>query len=844
MPTHKKGSTKRIQRLMEGLYQHAASDRSDEWFTEEMLPDIAAQRKDSEDTPIIIRRARAFSAMLKSMADEKNSEQTHTYDIRPGELIVGTMPLGSLGCGKVFPNYLSAREKEVAFFSARSIDSVLAHNVPDFNRVLDGGLRNIIEICNERLKSLRTDFMFPIGTRMGIEMKIEFYEAVKICCSGIVDYAHRFAALAGQEAQTEKDGQRKAELREIARICRKVPYEPADGYYEALHSIWIVHLALHASASHLSLGRMDQILQPYYAESMENPKKYAIGEKEFTKELAQEIFECFLIKGAERMILNTTNLVEQDHADFSTGMGANPFLVDQEVTVNQFMQNIVVGGQTREGQDATNDCTYLIIDACTALGLPTPVLNVRLHKGSPEDLVQKVAESAVNAGNGQPIVYNDESIISGLKESPKLPIEEVRDYVVDGCWETLLNAKCDFNYNMVNILTVLECALNGGAGIVESTLQLRGPKKSFMSTMPSKIRTFEELQKIVRQHLRYFTNKAGLELYSYYMLESSTTPTPFFSALLGQCLEKGIDKTWGGADYILGGMVFIGMPNAANALTAIKEWVFEKEVYTLDEVVKALKNDFDGYRQMREDLTRSATFGNNDDRADGMMKWLMDSVHDAVKYTEDLCDQVFLTRPRSRDERKRIERLRKMAGYPGPDMRTSFGKNFEITLSVGCGTFAQYVFFGTLTGTSADGRHSGAPVAPNFSPVSGTAVTGAGAVLSSLKNLGLDRFGLGVMVDMCFDREETSPEFMVEVVRKFMEYGGSIVSLTIVNQEDIKKAHELCNEVRIGKSAPEVLFPYNHITVRAGGWNSPFVALTKAQQEDYLKRSLGHSVPG
>lgn len=832
-----RGSTERVQYLMKLLRERAASNRSGEWLTNDMLPDIA-NKKNAEDIPIIVRRAKAFSAMLMAMVNEKNSKKTFTYEIRPGELIVGTMPLGSLGLGKVFPNYLTEREKEVAFFSSRSIDSVLAHNVPDFNRVLKGGLKKIISICSMRLELLRVDYEFPIGARKGMEKKIHFYEAVKICCEGVVKYAMRFAELAGKKAQKEKNAQRKAELLEISRICRKVPYEPADGYYEALHSIWIVHLVLHASASHLSLGRADQILQPHYLKSIKSPKKYAIGEKEFTRALAQELFECFVIKNSERMMLNTTNLVEQDHTDFATGMGANPFLVDQEVTINQFMQNIVVGGQTRNGKDATNDCTYIIIDACTAVGLPTPVLNVRLHKKSPKKLVSKVAESAVNAGNGQPIVYNDESIIPGMNESPKIPIEEVRDYVVDGCWETLLNAKCDFNYNMINMLTVLECALNGGAGIVKSRMQLRGPKKSFMSTLPDQIKTFAELQKIIRQHLRYFTNKAGLQLYSFYMLESSTTPTPFFSALLGQCLEKGIDKTWGGADYILSGMVYIGMPNAANALTAIKEWVFDKKVYKLDNVVNALKNNFEGYKGMRCNFAKSATFGNNNDKADSMMRWLMDSSYEAVKYAEDLCDEVFVERPRSLKERKRIKRLRHMAGYSGTNMKDRFGKNFNITFSAGCGTFAQYAFFGTMSGTSADGRLAGKPVAPNFSPVTGTAVNGAGGILSSLKKLGLKRFGLGVMVDMCFDAKETSQEYMEEVLRKFMKDGGSIISLTVVNQEDIKKVHKLCNEVRNGQKDTEVLFPFNHITVRAGGWNSPFLALTQAQQEDYMKRSL------
>ena len=823
---------------MELLFSRAAEDRSGEWFTREMLPDIGAE-EGAGHTPVIIRRARAFGKMLEVMADAENSKFTHTYDIRPGELIVGTMPLGSLGLGKVFPNYLTEREKEVAFFSSRSIDSVLAHNVPDFSRVLRGGLEQIIDLCDSRLESLTLDYDYPIGARYGMEKKIHFYQAVQICCQSVIDYAEKFADLAQARAENEADPQRKIELLEVARICRKVPREPADGFYEALHSIWIVHLALHASASHLSLGRLDQLLEPYLAKSLADPQEYAVGGRPFSREIAQELFECFLIKSAERMMLNPTNLVVQDHADFATGMGANPFLVDQEATVNQFMQNIVIGGLTPQGADATNDCTYLILDACTALGLPTPVLNVRLHAESPRDLFRKTAESAVESGNGQPIVYNDDSIIPGMSRNPKIPLEEARDYVVDGCWETLLNAKCDFNYNMVNMLSVLEYALNGGAEITDSLMQLRGPKKSFLTPPASEIKSFEQLKELIAFHLRYVTNKAGMELYSHYMLESSTTPTPFFSALLGNCLEKGIDKTWGGADYILSGMVFIAMPNVANALAAIQKWVFQGE-YELEEVVAALKNNFkdETQKEILAKLSDSPQFGNGDKTADGIMRWLMDTAREAVVHAEELCDQVFVERPETEREMKRIERLRHMAGYAGENMKKRYGENFSIAFSAGCGTFAQYVHFGGGCGASADGRMARSPVASNFSPISGTANGGAGAVLDSLKGLGLGRFGLGVMVDLCFDQTETSPDYMEELLRKFIFDNGSIVSLTVLEKAKIIEAHEICNLVRDGRADSEELAPYNHIAVRAGGWNSPFVALTRAQQEDYIRRVL------
>ena len=187
---------------------------------------------------------------------------------------------------------------------------------------------------------------------------------------------------------------------------------------------------------------------------------------------------------------------------------------------------------------------------------------------------------------------------------------------------------------------------------------------------------------------------------------------------------------------------------------------------------------------------------------------------------------------------RNITRLRRMAGYSGVSMQEYFGRDFNIAFSTGCGTFAQCAFLGMGCGASADGRYASKPVAPNFSPTSGTATHGAGAVLASLKGLGLDRFGLGAITDMCFDKKNVDLKFMKEVIRKFMENNGNIITVTVVGPKELDKIHTLCNEVREGEKEADVLFEYNDVSVRVGGWNGPFVALTKVQQEDYLKRSL------
>lgn len=845
----KRGSTPRVRKLYAELMQRALTDRSSEWLEDEMFHDVA-QEPHAEDKPVIQRRADAFRELLETMTRPEVSKTTHTYEIQPGELIVGVMPLGSLGLGKVFPNYLTDTEKVVAFYSARGVESNLGHNSPNYTRVVEDGLDAILAECSERLRSLRTDYRYPMGRVGGILKKIGFYQSVQTCCRAVLKYACAFARLAARQAATTRDPERQAELQEIARVCRKVPRKPADTFHEALQSIWFVHLALHASVSHLSLGRLDQVLQPYLKRSMARGQIDRAG--------ALELIECFFIKAAGRLNLNPAYFEKQDHQDFGTGMGHSPFLVDQEVTVNQFMQNIVVGGQTTKGNDATNECTYLFLEACANLGLPTPTVNVRLFRRSSKRLIRTTAECVLRGRNGMPIIYNDEVIVRALMQparaargprtgktghaerKPLWGIEHARDYVIDGCWEPLLNGTCDFTYNMVHMLPILECALNGGALLTKGKMHLRGKKESFMTKLPSQVHSFRDLQAALRTHLKLFTKRAGLQLYANFCLEGSVTPAPFFSAILDHCLRKGIDKTWGGADHIIGGIVFIAMPNVANALAAIKRLVFDKKTkkYTLQQVVEALRTDYEGAKEMWDDFGSVPKFGNGDPVVDGIMKWLMDEVYEAIQEAQVLADEVFLTIPRGSREGRRFSALRVMAMYAGPSYRELYGKDFDMRFTVGCGTFAQYVHFGIGCAASADGRHADAPVAPNFSPASGTATCGAGAVFKSMKGLDLDRFGCGVMTDLCIEGDHATSDLIEEIIRSHCSC-GSILSLTVAQPERLKAAYEQGNAVREDRADPSTLDQYADMAVRVGGWNAVFITLTKAQQEDYLARTLG-----
>jgi len=218
------------------------------------------------------------------------------------------------------------------------------------------------------------------------------------------------------------------------------------------------------------------------------------------------------------------------------------------------------------------------------------------------------------------------------------------------------------------------------------------------------------------------------------------------------------------------------------------------------------------------------------------MAWLIDNAYEVLAEAEELCDEIYLTKPKTKKETERIQRLRLMAEYEGSSMKERYGDDFDILFSAGCGTFAQYALFGIGTAASADGRLRNEPVAPNFSPSSGTAVNGEGAVLSSLKNLNLNKYAAGVMLDMCINKNELNKEKIQEIYKRFILSNGSIISLTIAGFDNIKKAYETCNDVRSGKKQQDALSEFADLNVRVGGWNGPFITLTQVQQEDYMKR--------
>ena len=810
------------------------SDRSGEWFRHDMFEDVISSQGHRS---VIVRKALATRAMLRAMTDLSNSETTSSFTIENGELIVGVIPLGSLGLGKVFPDYLTEEEWRVASVTNRGEMSVFGHNSVDYKPLCEKGLKSIIQLCHDKIADQTLSQPFR-----------DFYEACGICCEAVCEYAEKFAELADAEARTEKDEKRKRELTGMAEICRKVPAEPAETFQEALQSIFFVHLALHSSMNFLSLGRLDQVLQPYYEKSMSDG---------MSRDELLDVFQCFLVKCAGRLNMNPAYLLKQDHMSYAVALGTNPVYLDQWSSANNFLQNIVIGGVRPDGTDASNDCTYLILDAYKGFRLSTPNLNIRMHLETPAELLEEVARTVSLNKNGFPVIVNDAAVIPALLTAG-IDAVDANDFVLDGCWEPILNGKCDWTFRMINMLSILECSLNGGAMLSADNLALRGAKVSHDSPLCHELNTFEKLLNAVGIHTRYFMDQAILGMYEMYAIDESITPTPLQSALLHGCLEKGKDKSWGGAEKILGGVVAAAVPDIVDTLVAIERWVYRERKFSLQDVADAFRYSYrvqdhhpdKEFRQTLYDeikirfMKDSPKFGNGEASTDVIMRKITDLLCDTLVQSVKLAEKVFLNEP-TEEEMLKIQSLRRLTGYDGRSMKEEFGSEFKIHFSVGMGTFECYNVFGMGNAASADRVQSGEGLSPNFSPKPGFMNRGLGHLFSSFESIGLNRFGAGVITDVTVEETDLNPnpqsriKQLTGIIDGFLKSRGSIMSLSIASSEQLGKIFDLCRCAEQGDEvAAEALKEYSNVVVRVGGSQAAFITLPEAHQKSHMQRPV------
>jgi pyruvate-formate lyase len=716
--------------------------------------------------PLVVRKALAIQKVCREMPIE----------IKADELIVGICTMSSVGFGHTFPRYETDAEAKAAAKVCLNRKSVWGHHNPYYPKVLARGLDAIREEARAYQSKVPASDQ---ETR-------NWYDAVILALEAAGILAERYAKLAEYLAGEAPSEERKAELVEIARICRKVPMKPAESFHEALQSVWFVHAILHSTLNYTSIGRTDQYLWPLYKKDLEAGA--------ITRGQARELLGSFLVKFNERVQLNNEHI--EDHFTFGDwSQGGDPNLEtthlkmsnDMDYTYgqsqNHWLQNTIVGGLTPQGTDGTNELSHMIIDLVNELELIDPLVSVRLHGDSPPEIIKTTAKWLAKGG-AQPTVFNDDVIVDGMVEFLGIPLEDARDYSNDGCWEAIPYGRTEFGYGHIEVLLSLESTLNRGMSLINGNPI--GPDSGELS----RFETFEQFYEAFQQQVKNRIDVALENKLKYYDEVYKIAPVPFLSALVEDCLEKGKDMTQRGARYRLYAPLLTGFSHCVDSLTVIKKVVFEEKKLSLEALVDVLRNNWEGEERLRQYcLNRVPKYGNDVDYVDSI----------GVDFLSFYCDYL-------EEWNRKIDLM---------------------ILAPGVGTFENYPRLGYVCGASADGRLAQGPIASNYSPSFGVDRAGPTAVMRSATKFDLARLNDGCPVDlrMSFsDANGQGARVLEDFIKGFLKLGGNILTISKVSTETLKAAQK----------EPE---KYASLRVRLGGLTAYFVQLCETQQNEFIRRT-------
>ena len=544
------------------------------------------------------------------------------------------------------------------------------------------------KVLNEGLEGVRAQTVKALESLQLVEFedlkKSYFYRAILIVIDAIEAFAQRFAALAEEQAETAAP-QRAAELKEIARICRKVPRYPAESFHEALQSVWFIHLILQIESNghSLSYGRLDQFCYPYYVKSKNEG---------MTDDAACELLENLWLK-----TISINKIRSWTHTRFSAG--------------SPLYQNVTIDGQTTDGKDAVNDLSFLILKTVARCHLPQPNLTVRYHSGLSDEFMRECIE-VIRCGFGMPAFNNDEIIIpSFLAHGVKK--EDAMNYSAIGCVEVAVPGKWGYRctgMSFLNFPKTLMIALNDGNDI-ESGQRVYKGMGHFLQ-----METFDDVMKAWDVFIREFCRQAVILDSSADMVLEQEVPDVLCSALTDDCIARGKHLKEGGAVYDFISDLQVGIANLADSLAAIKKCVYEDKSVTREELWNALMNDFAGEEgeRIRQLLLGAPKYGNDDDYVDSLI------VHGYDSYIDEI----------------------------GKYKNTRFGRGpIGGVYYAGTSSISANVPQGAGTCATPDGRHAGEPLAEGCSPTHSMDVSGPTSVLKSVAKLRTEKITGGVLLN-------------------------------------------------------------------------------------------------
>lgn len=584
-----------------------------------------------------------------------------------------------------------------------------------------------------------------------------FYEAIVETCQGVIDYAHRYADYAQELAQRTSCAARKAELEALSVLCRRVPEHPPKTFHEALQAIWFAQslFILEENQTGISLGRVDQYLWPLL--------KADLASGVLNQAQAEELLCCWMIKMSECMWICSA----------SSAMyfaGYQPFV------------NLVVGGQKREGGDATNPLSLMIMDCSRHLKIYQPSLAVRIHNQSPQPFMRKIVE-VIRAGIGFPACHFDDAHIKMMLRKG-FDYEDARDYCLMGCVEPQRSGRI-YQWTSVGYTTftcAIELALNNGK--TASGAQV-GPQTGELTTLT----TYEAFETAVRQQLSHIVRQAARATLLVQKLHKRLAPKPFISCLVEGCMEQGRDVMHGGAMINNGpGLIWTGMADYANAMMAMRELVYREKTVTPQQMGQALRDNFAGHEALLTACLNVAKFGNDVEEVDLIAR-------DLIRFIEN--------------EHRQYQML--------------YGPFTHGTLSISNNTP-----FGLATGALPSGRLAGMPLADGISPSQQTDFAGPTAIVNSVGRINVEEMEIGMVHNFkllhgILDTVE-GEQGIITLLRSASMLGNAQMQFSYVDNETLLKA----------QANPE---QYRNLMIRVAGYSAFFVELSREVQDEIISRT-------
>lgn len=696
------------------------------------------------------------------------------FKISPEDLNIVMEEIAPYWEGKTFHEHLNkvlpAEIRELTYVDERGLKSKFVVSetssyrsalqwVPDYKKVLE---RGFIDIQNEAKAKMAA---LDLNNSVDLWEKKPFLEAMIIVCDAIMIWAKRHAGLARDLAAKEADPKRKAELLQIAETCDRVPAYPARTFREAMQCQWFVQMfsRIEQKASAIiSNGRMDQYLWPYYKKDIE--------EGRITRNEAKELLECMWVDMAQFIDL----YINPEGVEFQEGYA--------------HWEAVTIGGQTPEGEDATNDLSYLFLESKREFPLNYPDLAARIHSRTPDRFLHEVALT-IKDGSGFPKLINDEEVVF-LNTVKGVPVNEALDYAISGCTETRYPNRDTYTSGCVyvNFATALEMTLYNGR------MLFYGDEKLGLETGdPTSFKTWDEFYGAFKKQQINLLHKAFQQQTVVDKLRPQHFAAPLSSVLQDLCMKNMLDlhteKIPGGVDFSY--FEFLGYGTIVDSLSAIKKLVFDEKKLTMKQVIDACRCDFKGCEPIRAMLQHAPCYGNDDPYADSIA--------------------------RDVDRTCQIEAIK-------------CSKERDIHCDVRYVPITSHVPFGKVVSATPNGRHAWTALSDGSSASHGADTNGPTAVLLSnyhSKNYDLINRAsrlLNIKLSPKSVAGESGTQKIMSLIRTWCALKLWHIQFNIVNRETLLKAQKEPDN-------------YRNLLVRIAGYSAYFCDISRELQNDIIERT-------